>query len=844
MAKRYECDPRAFNVITLDNWFFTSVDAGKYSGPSELPTDISFSPAIVPGTVAQSLGASIGENLNLDKLDWWYSCKFEVAELKVGSFAELNFAGLATLAEVWLNDELILSSKNMFIGYLCDITSILKTKNKLDIRFRSLDQELLIKKARPRWKTALVAQQNLRFIRTTLLGRMPGWSPLIQPIGPWKSVSVYIQEKISISTPVLQTTVLGTSGIVCIEADILCFSDVVISKANLIIKEKAYPLKIENNKIKGNVEVKNIELWWPHTHGDPVLYSVNIEIESSIGKKNIDCGRIGFKSILLCRANGQVRFFVNDVQVFMRGACWTVNDFISLVGTEKELKSSLTFAKECGLNMFRIGGTMIYESDEFYKLCDEYGILVWQDFMFANMDYPVLDPDFKKEIEYEANYQLARLSKHPSLAVYCGGSEVQQQAAMMGLPKNMWSNEFFENTLPSLINQLHKDIPYFPSSPCEGALPFHVGEGITHYYGVGAYKRDFTDVKHAKVKFASECLGISNIPENETLQILGNGNLPMPHSPIWKSRVPRDFGSGYDFEDIRDFYLNKLFNLDPVELRNQNVPRYFELSRVTSGEVMKRVYSEWRSPENICGGGLIWFYKDLAPGAGWGIIDSLGRRKAAWYDLRKVWSSQVVLMTDEGLDGLKIHILNESQNELSGVLELEFFSFQKNRLVHVLKDVCIGARASLSFQSDELVGYFTDVTNSYRFGPAKYDVIRASLKKSDGKMISEDFYFPNGMNLPSHDCNCVQMTADYLNADEVELTIKSNLFLQNVYLSAVGFTSEDNYFHLAPNVVKKIILKINDNKSPIQFKLDLTAINLRDSVTVRAIYVEKVGDLG
>src|ERR1700722_2963667 len=120
---------------------------------------------------------------------------------------------------------------------------------------------------------------------------------------------------------------------------------------------------------------------------------------------------------------------VNGEDVYCRGACWTVSDIFSPGAAPESLEHDLRLARDAGVNMLRIGGTMIYESDRFYQLCDQLGIMVWQDFMFANMDYPVEDPAFAANIDAEAKYQLSRLSRHPSVVVYCGGSEIEQQAA-------------------------------------------------------------------------------------------------------------------------------------------------------------------------------------------------------------------------------------------------------------------------------------------------------------------------------------------------------------------------------------------------------------------------------
>jgi beta-mannosidase len=167
--------------------------------------------AIVPGTVAQSLSTKIGAVENFDAKDWWYRCKFTASPASKGAEQRLRFEGLATLCDVWLNGELILSTRNMFVPHQCKVDHLLKSENELLLRFRSLDAELAVRKPRPRWRTGLVTQQNLRWVRTTLLGRIPGWTPPISPVGPWKNISLETIEQFDLENLDLQTEVRGSS---------------------------------------------------------------------------------------------------------------------------------------------------------------------------------------------------------------------------------------------------------------------------------------------------------------------------------------------------------------------------------------------------------------------------------------------------------------------------------------------------------------------------------------------------------------------------------------------------------------------------------------------------------
>jgi beta-mannosidase len=383
----------------------------------------------------------------------------------------------------------------------------------------------------------------------------------------------------------------------------------------------------------------------------------------------------------------------------------------------------------------------VYESDAFYRLCDELGVLVWQDFMFANMDYPVEDQAFAANIESEARSQLGRLSAHPCVVVFCGNSEVEQQAAMVGAPRDAWRNRWFATGLKELCGEYHPGAVYTPSAPSGGVLPFHVRSGVSHYYGVGAYLRPPEELRQADVKFAAECLAFANIPEPETVSVLMAGAAPAVHHPRWKQRVPRDAGAGWDFDDVRDFYLQRFFAVDPVQLRYADIPRYLQLSRVVTGEMMTRVFSEWRSGHSNNRGGLVWFFKDLWPAAGWGVIDSLGAPKAAYYYLRRVWRPRQVVVTDEGLDGLHLHVTNETAEPFHGNIEL--LLLKEGRIVVARQEAAcpLPPQASRTFSSDALLDGFYDVTCAYRFGPPKHDLAVATLFDEQRQVVSEAFYF-------------------------------------------------------------------------------------------------------
>jgi beta-mannosidase len=716
-------------------WTLTSTEPGAVADVGSLrDAPLEWTTAVVPGTVAQAVGPDdLDAHADYDARDWWYRGAFSAPAAADGARVRLRFDGLATLAEVWLNGVRVLESNNMFLGTSVDVTDLLAARNELVIAFRSLAASLTRKRPRPRWKTRLVEQQQLRWHRTTLLGRIPGWTPRIPPVGPWRPIWLEVVEGPDLAYLDVRPRIDEGAGVVHVDG---LSAGPRIERATLTVGSSTFPLGVEHGpdgtRILGEARLAGVALWWPRTHGEPALHSCSLSLRTASGTTTVDLRRIGFRDIRVDTTGGNVRFLVNGVPVFCRGACWTNNDVVSLVGSEARMRRTLELTAAAHANMVRVGGTMVYETDAFYDTCDELGVMVWQDLMFANMDYPVDDAEFRSGVEAEVEYQLRRLQRHPSIAAVCGGSEVEQQAAMFGAAREVWTNDFFSGSAPRRVAEVLGDpTPYWPSTPTGGPLPFHVGSGIAHYFGVGAYLRPLDDARTAGVRFSPECLGFSNVPGAEGVRDVPGGGAPGSEA-AWKRGVPRDSGTTWDFEDVRDHYLALLHGVDPVELRSGDLARYLALSSSVTGRVMASVFGEWRSPENPCSGGLVWFLQDLRPGAGWGIIDRANRPKPVYHHLKRAWAPVCVTLLDRGLDGLRVEVHNEAATLVAGVLEITVLGLGSVPTARASTPIAVPPRDAVARSVDALIGHFTDSTYAYRFGPLGHAAVVARWRPASG----------------------------------------------------------------------------------------------------------------
>lgn len=797
-----------------EGWELAILSAGVAADPTALMTAApEWLVARVPGTAMSALfavgRASFTQMPALDAQDIWYRCRFTQGLMQAQQF--LVFEGLATHAEVWLNGERILESSNMFVSHRVAVR--LQVHNELLIHFASMQQALKARRPRPRWRTRLVEQQQLRWMRSSLLGRIPGWTPATPAIGPWRPIRLETPAQITCEQLDAQASLDGKTGLMQLSMRLFAsVADMQIIGARLIVGDTEAPMSVHtldngNWQLQGTARIANARLWWPHTHGEAARYAVSVEVKTSVGVQRLDFGQTGFRQIALHSKGDDFALSVNDVPVFCRGACWTTTDILNLVGSEAATRQALLLAKEAGMNMLRVGGTMFYEADHFYALCDELGILLWHDWMFANMDYPAEDPDFVASVETEARQFLHRTQLSPCLALLCGNSEIEQQAAMLGLEKPLWRSRLFAEVLPGIGAALRPDVPYWPSSPAGGVLPFQVDSGAAHYFGVGAYLQPLSDSRRCGVRFTSECLAFANVPEAETIEaLLCEGQSPL-HHPLWKARVPRDSGPGWDFDDVRDHYLSELFKVDPMRLRYADIDRYLALSRVVTGEVMAAAFGEWRRHGSSCAGGIVWFLRDLWPGAGWGVVDSFGNPKAAWYYLKRALAPVALLITNEGVNGLALHAINDGAQTIAARITLTLYRHGEQAVAEGRQEVLIPARGSIQVRGDALFGHFLDTTYTYRFGPSGHDVAHAVLRDAmTGEVLGSDFFFPLGHSFAVQPSLGLEAETLALADGCYQVTVRNARFAQSVSIEAPGFRVSHNYFHLQPGGVQQLQL--------------------------------------
>ena len=288
---------------SLGPWMLTSSVAGQTAEPSLLAQNQWLENVPVPGTVAQALRAAGSWNLqtprDFDAEDWWYRCNFTHAEA-ADTRSILRLQGLATLAQVWLNGQSLLSSENMFHEHTLDVTAQLRAHNELVIVFRALHPALALRRPRPRWKTKLVNHQQLRWFRTSLLGRIPGWSPQVAPVGPWRAITLEQCDETALTEVELHPYLAGEQRVLEFSALFPARRDARIA-ATLQVGSVATAIDIVRGEhgytLAARLTNSDLALWWPHTLGDPVLHTCRVVMLVNEREIILDLGQIGFRRI-------------------------------------------------------------------------------------------------------------------------------------------------------------------------------------------------------------------------------------------------------------------------------------------------------------------------------------------------------------------------------------------------------------------------------------------------------------------------------------------------------------------------------------------------------------------
>jgi beta-mannosidase len=832
--------------LSLQSWAFRQKDEQEWL------------PAQVPGCVHTDLLRNekidepfVGTNeLNLqwiDKKDWEYRTSFDVPEsLLDSSHLQLTFKGLDTYATVYLNNEKILEADNMFREWKADVSSLVKKQaNQLHIYFRSPINEDLPKLKRLGYGLPAANDHSedggLGDQRISVFARKApyhygwDWGPRFVTSGIWKDI--YLEgwsecrvTDLFIRQNSVSSTLASVTGKVEVEADGEWEGTLQLSADGMIV-EKTVQISNGINELDINMDICFPKLWWSRGLGDQYLYeftAVLFKDGKIVAEKTVRTGLRSAKLITEKDDRG-TSFYIelNGVPVFAKGANHIPNDSFVTEVTYERYKHEIVSAAESNMNMLRIWGGGIYEYDTFYQLCDEYGILVWQDFMFACSMYPG-DEAFLFNVKMEAIDNIKRLRNHPSVVLWCGNNEIDsawshynenagwgwKQQYQPEIREKIWNDyeKVFHEILPEAVNQLSPDIDYWPSSPLTaltGDSSQHASSDSTcgdiHYWDVWHGLKPFEDYEHNIGRFMSE-YGFQSFPELKTVLTFAEEKDLAIDTKVMLNHQKNNRGN-----QIINEYMEK-YSPEPKDF-----PSFLYMSQILQAEGIKSAIEAHRRNKPYCMGTLYWQMNDCWPVASWASMDYYGRWKALHYYAKRSFQDVMISFVEKG-ETLEVYAVSDLLKVISGTLTLKLVDFNGKVLSQVSKPVYIQANFNLlviELKMEELL----------KGHDPKNVVLLAELEENRNILDLKEHYFVTTRELelekPEIDITEVE------GSKGVEFILSTNVLAKQVQLSSEteGFFS-DNYFDLVPGVSKRVsfVSRVDDYSIQSPKKLEVSSM--------------------
>jgi beta-mannosidase len=841
----WSCEKTETNLVIQkeinENWQFSQSEKNEWL------------PAKVPGTVHTDLldNGKIEDpfyRLNehdlqwIDKVNWEYKTTFTVEkELLKKDIIELDFKGLDTYADVFVNGEKILSADNMFREWNVNVKENLKEgDNGLHIVLRSPITEGL-KKYDAQGYVIPVSPNDLAEIGQVEGGKMVSiytrkagyhfgwdWGPRLVTSGIWRPVTLKAWDEAKIENlQIVQNEVSEEKATFTAVFEIEAVND---GKANLSVSNddtmlatSTVELKKGVEKYKVDFEIANPKLWWINGLGEAHLYNISGELKVGSGIVSEET-RIGIRTLELVRDKDDTGtsfyFKLNGHPVFMKGANYIPNDVFLPRVTEENYRKVIETAKISNNNMLRVWGGGVYEEDIFYDLCDEAGILVWQDFMFACAMFPG-DEAFLENVKQEAIDNVKRLRNHPSIGLWCGNNEILvawkgwgwEKKEMDTNPENaakMWKayEDIFHKVLPEVVAEYDPQKSYWSSSPSSGTgIPADLVNGDEHYWGVWWGKAPFQTYATHLPRFMSE-YGFQSFPEIATVR---------------KYAIPEDYDI---FSEVMKSHQRSSIGNGTIEhymLQEYKKPKDFEsflyVNHVLQAEGIKFGLEGHRRAMPFCMGSLYWQINDVWPVASWSSTDYYQNWKALQYYVKKGF--EPVLVSPFTInDKLKVDVVNDKLEEINAELKLKLMTYDGKVIWESASLVTVPANTSKNLFEVNV----NEFTNEY-INQINNSVFVCELIQNGTVLSKNSFYFK-----PYKELNISEpeVTYEITKAGQgFEIALKTNKLAKNVYLQIAdeeGFFS-DNYFDLLPGEKVTVNLKTTISEEKLKEVLTLRTLD-------------------
>lgn len=732
--------------------------------------------------------------------DWVYAKQFDIDQKLLDcDRAMLHFDEVDCVADIKLNGKVVYRTDNCFVKYDIDVKDILVVgHNEIQVYIHSPNKYVLAKQAVEQ------APKNNNGLTGIVHIRKPGyhfgwdWGPVLTPSGI--SGDVYIQTFSHASiddVKIIQTH--GESVKVDVQIALQRYDDIPLSiKAKIVYpngESHQQTIGIDEECIASFV-IDNPQLWQVNGYTDrktQPLYEVKVKLESGNQVLDEKTYKIGLRTIVLDRKvdtyGENFCFVINGVPIFCKGANWIPTDSFVTRTSKETVEKYIKMAVDCNFNMIRVWGGGYYESDYFYELCDKYGILVWQDFMFACQPYPFFEEPFRLNVEREIAQNVTRLRHHPSLALWCGNNEIEIMSIAWANRKKyvQWTEKYFYDILPKLVKEYDGTTPYIAGTPIGSSHNKQVSSdnvGDTHLWAVWHGLQDLTYYRTRMTRFCSE-FGFESLPDIKSIQQFATQQDYDLDSRVFSAHQKCASGN-----KKMQFYIASKYRL-PAKFED-----YIYLSQLCQAECVQDATEHWRRNKGRCNGSLFWQFNDCWPVCSWAGVDYYRNYKAVMYKARKFFAPLDISIQNDKKQ-ISIWSLNDTDHMVSGSIKVRLMDLNGKIYLDEEKIVDIPKENSTCH-----ILYM--VKDLKKIAPLQQCVLVVELLVDEQTVSQKSVLFDKEKNIDFGKAN-IRVSIEKVNGMAV-YTLISDKFVRQLALHSMTLNEpfSDNYFDLLPNEPKVI----------------------------------------
>lgn len=766
----------------------------------------------------------------LSDFDYEYKKEFVVDEhvLECDNVL-LHCRGLDTLAEISINGSFLARTENMHRTFEFDVKKLLATgTNILNIIFRSPTRYISEQNEKVKLLNPPDAVAGIAHLRKAHYMFGWDWGPKLPDMGIWRSISIQAFSTARLDSVYIAQNHFGEEVGLDIairteiqNADTLQAKITIVSPDGDLFQTRCAIISTQEHAY---LKITNPMLWWTHDLGKQHLYRVQVELRSAeriLDTKEFD---IGLRTVTVQRENDEwgksFQVVLNGIPLFLQGANYIPSDNILSHCTVRKTERLIKDCKLANFNSIRVWGGGHYPEDYFYDLCNQYGLLVWQDFMYACSIYRLTD-EFRENIMQEAIDNVKRLANHPSLALFCGNNE-QEWAWESWNWKTHASDsvfqqhyiEMYESILPQVVDTYAPQTFYWPASPSSGGGfddPNGQSRGDMHYWGVWLEKKPYTEYRKIIPRFMSE-FGMQSFPCLKTVESFTLPQDTNIYSYVMEAHQKNSTGNGLIMHYISENYRY------PTDFGS-----LLYVSQIMQMEGIRYGTEHWRRHRGRCMGILYWQLNDCWPVASWSSIDYYGRWKALHYGAKRFFAPILVSACEEGTD-VSLHITNETNKDKKGELTWTLQHIDGSVVMESQSKVSLPAHTSLCIENLDF-SLTLDTLEKQRCHYLSYRFIQ------EGEVhMGQPVFFVKPKHLELENPCIITEFTEHDTFFEMHLSAKSlAIFTEISFDLDKSVRLSDNYFCLNASEKKIITIDKEDHEG-------LTLQTLKSSVTICSLY--------